>query len=69
MLSEARVSDEKARSCMLDAARLAEELRAEQAQPVFISVKHGRPIALLLGITITFYDKKLQLCDATKLLS
>jgi len=33
MLSEARLSEEKARNSMLDAARLAEELRAEQ-EPV-----------------------------------
>jgi hypothetical protein len=33
MMSEARLSEEKARNSMLDAARLAEELRAEQ-EPV-----------------------------------
>ena len=36
MLSEARLSEEKARNSMLDAARLAEELRAEQ-EPVLSS--------------------------------
>ncbi len=46
MLSEARLSEEKARSCMVDAARLAEELRAEQAEPVFTSVKHVRRTSL-----------------------
>ena len=50
MVSEARLSEEKARSCMVDAARLAEELRAEQAEPVFTSVKHGRPFALIFRL-------------------
>jgi hypothetical protein len=50
MLSEARLSEEKARSCMVDAARLAEELRAEQAEPVFTSVRHGRPFALIFSL-------------------
>jgi hypothetical protein len=42
MLCEARLSEEKARSCMVDAARLAEELRAEQAEPVFTSAQSHR---------------------------
>ncbi len=50
MLSEARLSEEKARSCMVDAARLAEELRAEQAEPVFTSVRHGQPFALIFRL-------------------
>lgn len=41
-MAEARLSEEKARCSMLDAARLAEELRAEQ-EPVFISEKYGGP--------------------------
>ena len=40
MLSEARLSEEKARSSMLDAARLAEELRAEQEPVLFITLKN-----------------------------
>ncbi len=33
MSGEARLADEKAQHCMVDAARLADELRAEQVGP------------------------------------
>ena len=46
MLSEARLSEEKARNSMLDAARLAEELRAEQ-EPVLSSYNSTFSVILI----------------------